>query len=1006
MNDVESLRKQIRFQLSQLGSENAHHEFEHLCRNLTRLRICSNIIPATGPVAAGGDQGRDFETFRSFLADNPVGDNGGFLGIMSPRPLAFACSLQQKDIAQKIRADVETIMESGELVEGVYFFSEKDLPVAARHVLQAWASGQHNIRLDIFDGKAISELLADADTYWIAVRYLGMPETSYPRKLAENDDWYGPDLEKWQQVENPHGFADFQELSVCARRALYDDKYRADLPFWIARLRVVAEDMSTALARHRTIAEIAALTIRGLKTFEGCDSLVRAYFEELDLFSDPMDYEGAAVTYGYSVGAFKHHVTSITPEELKKWRDKLVSLVDRDLACDGFEGKPNQYAHLLEVRGYIALVFDSVTEEQPNLDESLKYWNKLLSVVPDAPLYAITRFADHLTQFVTLFGDHPGFQELTARSDEFVASRHGGFAAASKARDRAMAYHKKGDVPRAIFELHRAKIKWFAKETLTGSVLAFQIISTWYREIGLAFAGKYYGFASAFMAVMADDADVIKRFPNGIALAAECEYTQGAWCGYLELAAVAETGAFQVLPATERDIPDAFKNLIFANSMVIAITERLVPERNTYVQEMTSTLELHDIVSVLLPHARKSVSGDKEVMRNRVTTQLLAPPFADLGATRIAAWAVYGTEWRVSWNNTYESTAVAEEFCAILQIFLADIHALDLHLLRTVIKIDIQVQGGVEPRLESVSSNTVRRWKATLPTNTTQEGFHDLQQRIFSFGATILWEISLLPERELAERIETLFQNGLTSKTTVVRPHSELFRSFTPEHSFAESRREDGPVPPDWHPRKNNALEWREGDGRSYDREHSLGRVRRRYENLFSSLSCILPRLRQSEATQRTVAELRSSGWKDWHILMAILNAMANFHINAKIKMGETPELAAKRYWKMLADSPEQLVYEEFPPETILTSERLREALQVSYLSTLKQLGLEVHQRTPDFPAIEDFLRHRYHYWDDDVEHEDPFGDQSDRKGYDGPCAAVDGKAGTTGSMSPPCEPA
>jgi hypothetical protein len=58
--DPAQIIAQIRFALARLSERNAHHEWEHVCRHLTRERICSNILPATGPVQAGGDQGRDF----------------------------------------------------------------------------------------------------------------------------------------------------------------------------------------------------------------------------------------------------------------------------------------------------------------------------------------------------------------------------------------------------------------------------------------------------------------------------------------------------------------------------------------------------------------------------------------------------------------------------------------------------------------------------------------------------------------------------------------------------------------------------------------------------------------------------------------------------------------------------------------------------------------------------------------------------------------------------------
>lgn len=495
MNDLESLRKQIRFQLAQLRTENAHHQFEDLCRHLTRHRICSNILPATGPVAGGGDQGRDFETFRTYLAEHPVGDGNAFIGLASAHPLAFACSMQQENISSKVKEDVATIMRSGTQVEGVHFFCEVDVQTATRHNLQNWARKAHDIHLEVYDGRAISELLSQRDTYWIGVRYLGLPDNAFPASGDDEDDWYPEARKRWQAILDPSGFADFQELSDGARRALYDQEHREDLPFWIDRIRTIAADTNDRLTRHRAIAEIAALSIRGLKTFADCDELVRAYFDELAAFPDALDLEGAAVTYNYTVGALGLHVTTITSEELNGWRGRLLVFVDKLLAEELLDERPNRHADLLDVRGYLAFSIDVVTRERASLDEAIGYWKRLLDIAPHAPLYRITRFADHLTQFATILGDHEDFAEVAERTDALVAKRHGGFAAASKARDRAMQFYNNDDLPRAISELHRARVNWFAKETLGGSILAFLTISSWYREIGLNFAAKYYAFA-------------------------------------------------------------------------------------------------------------------------------------------------------------------------------------------------------------------------------------------------------------------------------------------------------------------------------------------------------------------------------------------------------------------------------------------------------------------------------------------------------------------------------
>ncbi len=180
MAALDQVIAQIRFQLEQLSAKNAHHEFEHLCRYLARARICSNILPATGPVSKGGDQGRDFETFKSYLEHNlPYGS--GFIGLISGGPVAFACTLTRAErIRTKIRADVEAIVTSGNPVVGIHIFCAVDVQVSERHALQNWARDEYNVHLEVYDGQALAELLAEPDLFWIAERYLHVPFEIYP----------------------------------------------------------------------------------------------------------------------------------------------------------------------------------------------------------------------------------------------------------------------------------------------------------------------------------------------------------------------------------------------------------------------------------------------------------------------------------------------------------------------------------------------------------------------------------------------------------------------------------------------------------------------------------------------------------------------------------------------------------------------------------------------------------------------------------------------------------
>lgn len=164
----------IGYSLSQLRIENRHHEFEHLCRDLAGEFIARNILPATGPVAGSGDQGRDFETFPTYVHDRRVRLTG-FAARAGNEIIAFACSVQHQGIAAKIMADVALICSSGTRVERVCFFSTEPIKVADRHMLEAGASREFGISLTIFDRPAIAELLSRPEGRWIAQTHLHVP---------------------------------------------------------------------------------------------------------------------------------------------------------------------------------------------------------------------------------------------------------------------------------------------------------------------------------------------------------------------------------------------------------------------------------------------------------------------------------------------------------------------------------------------------------------------------------------------------------------------------------------------------------------------------------------------------------------------------------------------------------------------------------------------------------------------------------------------------------------
>jgi hypothetical protein len=175
----------INFGLSRLRIQNRHHEFEHLCRDLARARIASNILPATGPVAGSGDQGRDFETFHTYLA-NSLTSTSTFTGRAATDSIVFACTVQQSGLLAKISEDVRSVCSQGTHVQRIYFFCTEPLRVSDRHNAQTWAANEFGVSLEVLDGPTLAELLSDHEVFWIAQTHLHLPSELAPPPTTQS----------------------------------------------------------------------------------------------------------------------------------------------------------------------------------------------------------------------------------------------------------------------------------------------------------------------------------------------------------------------------------------------------------------------------------------------------------------------------------------------------------------------------------------------------------------------------------------------------------------------------------------------------------------------------------------------------------------------------------------------------------------------------------------------------------------------------------------------------
>ena len=1007
MANPAEVASQIRFALSQIPAHNAHHTFEEICRHLTRQFICSNVLPATGPVSAGGDQGRDFETFRTYLL-NELGPSGGFLGLVSEGAIAFACTTQAEGVPGKIAADVETICAAGHPVHEIKAFSLSPVPVAARHQLQSKTQEAHGVHLEVFDAEAIAEMLARREGFWIAEQFLALPAEVGPSQQLEDEGlsvWYVDLRSRWRAKQRPEPtLGDLVSLKPGLREATFRPEARPDLPFWIGLVRDLLADVELpALVKQRARYELVVATLRGMGDLRPVDDVARAYLDESLSESEPARIEDASILLMYAGAAARYGVTTITASERSKWHAALKERAESLMSG----AAPNRRANLLFILGHLGLQPALTTEgtahapseglnmarwdrSMPSIsgpidstdpgelftdrDFTMSTWIELAGSLEQTPLFPVDRLSELLRILTPLLVDHPNWRELVDLVDDGVGRVSGRSAKADRARDRAMVLFRNNRLLDALEEFHRAKIDWWSGDTLRGSLLAMLMIARLYLELRLPAAAKAYSLAVATSALQGADDELVDLVPRGLFMAAHADFASGAWCEATDLYELALVAQSQfVADGLDSEQHESVQAADLHLTYISACARDIDPGLEARVAASASRVGVQEIISAVLESGR---APEKHAWASFGEDELTGQPFSDLGDTRCIRFSALGTDWIVKSANGAESARIAERFAAAAQATLAELAREDLAVIPTHITIDVEPRSqAAQPPAEQRASNDGRAWKvrlalAAIPGSADPR---QIDRELLVLLTQILGDVSLLPQTEFMEIMERAFQQGLGHMLSPVRPYDELAAAVIPDDAYAEWRREDFNTPWDClerSSRAHEALGRKDGPGPTFEIGRAEEMLQNRYSVFKRTLRRTLPALQRSAQFRGTVRSLRDAGWLDWHILTAVANVVMNYRFAST---GQDPlEPGAREEMARSAFEPENESSQVAPPN-IFTPDEMQTARQVAMLSLLRHWGLECHQPTPDFGGIERLLAARYGYWDHDVEHDDPF---------------------------------
>ncbi len=1003
----------IRLALQTLATDNAHHPFEHLCRHVAKRRIASNVLPATGPVSAGGDQGRDFETFRTYLA-HELPFALGFLALATPDVVVFACTVQKDALRAKFKRDVTSICTQGTHVDRIFIFAAESVPTRLRHDLQAWATQQYGVALDLIDGTALAEWLAEPELYWVAQAYLSLPaelapQVDQPSPETQPPSWYAELREYWQQPDRqPISLGDLFDLRHGLRHAIPPGPERVDLPGWLSLMTLLSERTPDIEARLHATYEIVAARSRGTADLRPAEPLIRRFVDDVQHNDDPTLLFNASLLIQFCTAAASYGHTDIPLVDILGWIPPMRRHIDQLLER---EWGPNTRAGLLQVAAHLALHVDYTgAEVQGNaalddidrqydelmeaiergtlqthmdaspvidLDAGMRHLLTLVELLPEAPVYPIGTFSMTVDLLAPVLRDHPTYRQVCDGLDSAVAAQEGEAAVGDRCRQRAEALHRSGRLLDALREYHQAKINWFHGDTLDGALRAMANIVDIYSALGMYLAAKKYALAIAALA--RHDAADRELVPIALFSAANMDHLAGAWIASAKLATIAGQAHLTWAP----DAVDLERHAYLAEAMryqafTTVIAEQTRPEFVPVV---------HDILEGGLfdgfTHARDTPASATPRTEQEWTEWLsdkAGAPFSDVGPRRTITFHALGVRWTVHGRNEQPTVLAVEDFTSALQILLVEFASLDPVLIDQDVDIEVRTHGRGRPPTDTYFTRVKegrRLWLLVLPADPPIDATAEDQVRdgVLHLAFQVLIGNSLLDMQRFSELMDQAASNGLFSNLEIGRPYRELalFRT-EPIPPLADPRHR--PLIHAEHPNPRAGapqLQSGTGAGPGYSTDKANAILAERYEVLPISIRHTTPSLLADQRVRNLFRELREEGWKDWHLL----NVVTNLTINHRLTL-RRGAITAEQASQMATAFHDEARRDEQPddprilPEQI-TRKAMEEGIQLVAVSSLHRWGLTLHHGTVDVTAVLRLVAERYGFWTDDIPHPDPF---------------------------------
>jgi hypothetical protein len=156
----------------------------------------------------------------------------------------------------------------------------------------------------------------------------------------------------------------------------------------------------------------------------------------------------------------------------------------------------------------------------------------------------------------------------------------------------------------------------------------------------------------------------------------------------------------------------------------------------------------------------------------------------------------------------------------------------------------------------------------------------------------------------------------------------------------------------------------------TYNEQSELEDIGLRYANVQRSIPYTLKHLQKSPLFLSIVEQLKSEGWKDWHILQAIFNGMMSWYAEQSGANQDVQRLRSEGQvlFKRLFEEGESPHDPSIPPE-YFTLETMHVLLNTGMMTFLSKKGAVFGARGYDPERMRKIVRDRYHYFELDMPH-------------------------------------